>query len=115
MSQSCYRSVILRGSLFVLLFVLAPNIAYMGHWGVGATATHAHANGQTHSSAHAQHCHEGASQCDHPATVSVSWVTGESRDERFADSPLIAVPYDEAIDSAEGAVDVTTPPPRLSV
>ena len=102
------------GAFVVLLFALAPNILYVGHWGPGAEQkAHAHDSG-TAQAGHAEHCHGNANQCDAPAMVSVSWVIGESLPQAPPDALLIAILPPFVPGDLEATVAVIKPPPRTS-
>jgi hypothetical protein len=68
-------------SRFILLGVLLPNIAYLGHWGVAESAD-APAAGHAEkvpSEEHALHCHAGPSKCAGPQAITGSiWVGQDS-------------------------------------
>lgn len=68
-------------SRFILLGVLLPNVAYLGHWGVTeATVTPGDvAQAQKNTDEHALHCHTGPSKCAGPqATVGALNVNEDS-------------------------------------
>lgn len=74
------RDTLLRaGSWFVLIFVLAPSIFYMGHWN-GGDEGHVHAAGYEHvpptdaASEHELHCHTGPASCGGESLVGSLWV-----------------------------------------
>ncbi len=103
------------GAFIVLLFALAPNIFYVGHWGPGAGNTdHVHGVGATHAG-HAEHCHGSASQCDAPAMVSIPWVTGESSPTDPPRAILIPMPAPTVPADQAAIVAVIKPPPRSPV
>lgn len=61
MSGRARRQLLQIGSLVVLLFAIAPNVLYIGHWGIiggrSDMASEAEVEG------HAAHCHVGPSKC----------------------------------------------------
>jgi hypothetical protein len=102
------------GAFVILLFALTPNILYVGHWGPGAEReAHPHDSGASQSG-HAEHCHGNANQCDAPAMVSVSWVTGESVPHAPPDALLVAMLPPFVPGDLETTVAVIKPPPRAS-
>jgi hypothetical protein len=102
------------GAFVVLLFALTPNILYVGHWGPGAEReAHAHDSGATQAG-HAEHCHGTANQCDAPAMVSVSWVTGDSVPPAPPNTLLIAMLPSFVPGDTDATVAVIKPPPRDS-
>jgi hypothetical protein len=56
---------------FILLGVLLPNVAYVGHWGPASAETaHEDAHKTQTADEHDLHCHTGPSRCSGPqATV----------------------------------------------
>jgi hypothetical protein len=111
MSGRRQRIAVKIGAWLVLLFALSPNVLFIGHWSPGAQVeTHSH-EAQT-TAAHAEHCHGDARQCDAPAMVSVSWVTGESTPAQFPESALRPVHFPAPAAAPDTTISVITPPPR---
>lgn len=74
------RRIVRVASIFVLLMVMLPSIAYVGHWDpFGVLPTHAHSlhHDPDDRQDHAAHCHEGPSSCTGPQATVGSWWIGD--------------------------------------
>ena len=61
MSGRARQQLLHIGSLVVLLFAIAPNVLYIGHWGIiGGRSDMAN---EAEVEEHAAHCHVGPSKC----------------------------------------------------
>jgi hypothetical protein len=105
--------VVRIGALAVLVAAVLPNVTYVGHWSaISETSGHVHKHDQPAPESHSEHCHGDSAQCDAPALVSVTWITGESSPGEPPADLLIAFVSPLAGAVTPGAIDVITPPPR---
>ena len=61
MSGRARRQSLQVGSLAVLLFAIAPNVLYVGHWGIIGGRSDMASEAEVEE--HAAHCHVGPSKC----------------------------------------------------
>jgi hypothetical protein len=111
------RRITLLGSIFVLLVVILPSIAYVGHWD-RLQVEPAHAHTTNHDTAdnqdHAAHCHEGPSTCTGPQATVGSWWIGDDPSPIVAADPIPAGTTDHDHLKTEAFEDRTVPPPRFA-
>ncbi len=104
--------LILRGSVFILLFAVLPNVLYVGHWsfpsGPGDQVIHTEAKAEEH----AAHCHIGPSNCANQQSFVGTWWVGEDPLPISLDGPTYATEPKSGDMAEETALPVDTPPPR---
>ena len=90
MNATIRRRTIRWGAILVLLLVMLPNVAYLGHWSPFGQTTHAHSlhHERTDTDDHAEHCHGGPTSCGPQATVG-SWWIGDDPNPIAPDAPTL--------------------------
>lgn len=116
-SRSQRRRIVRLGSIFILLMVMLPSIAYVGHWDpFHVKPTHAHSlhHEPNDNQDHAAHCHEGPSTCTGPQATTGSWWIGDDPNPIVAGDPVAAGNTDVDHGELEAFEDRIVPPPRLA-
>jgi hypothetical protein len=109
------RRALRLGAVLTLVFVIAPNVLYLGHSALGPlapAAAHDNLDDPAEAEEHAAHCHLGPSKCTgQSSAVSVSWAD-ESTWSLSTGGRLTGADSATDIVLAEGPVFRVTPPPK---
>lgn len=114
-TRSRQRRIVRLGALFVLLIVMLPSIAYVGHWDpFRVQPTHAHSlhHEPSDNQDHAAHCHEGPSTCTGPQATVGSWWIGDDPGPIAAAGPTLEISIDLYQPKIEAFSGRIVPPPR---
>lgn len=111
------RRIVRAGAIFVLLMVMLPSIAYVGHWDpFGVQPTHAHSlhHDPSDNQDHAAHCHAGPSTCTGPQATVGSWWIGEDPSPIPNTGPTLEIESGADQFVIQAFAGRIVPPPRLA-
>ena len=103
------------GTIFVLLLVLLPNVAYVGHWSPSGQIADAHSLHAEHrETEHAAHCHEGPSQCNDTSVIVRNWRVGDDPTPISTAKPRLTLQSDENANAVEPHSSRILRPPQFA-
>lgn len=103
------------GAIFVLLMVLLPNVAYVGHWSPFGSTTHAHSlHTEPQETDHAAHCHEGPARCGGPQAIVGTWWIGDDPNPISTEEPHLTLQSADHATAIEPHSDRILRPPRFA-
>lgn len=116
-TRSGRRRIVRLGSIFVLLMVMLPSIAYVGHWdSLHVKPTHAHSlhHEPNDRQDHTDHCHEGPSTCTGPQATTGSWWIGEDPSPIVTAGSVLLIHLRDDHSRVDAFEDRIVPPPRFA-
>jgi hypothetical protein len=115
LSHSRQKRWVRWGAIFVLIMVLLPNLAYVGHWSPFGSTTHAHSlHTERQESDHAAHCHEGPSTCTGGHATVGTWWIGDDPNPISPDAPRPSLQSDHNANAVEAPSNRILRPPRFA-
>ena len=115
LSLSRKKRWVRRGAIFVLVMVLLPNIAYVGHWSEPDQTTHSHSSSaEQQPDDHTAHCHEGTSQCGGPSAIIGTWWIGHDPNPISIEEPRRTFQDHDDEQAIEPHVSRILRPPRFA-
>lgn len=108
------RRALRVGAALVLVFVITPNVLYVGHSGLGPlpVAAHRHLDNPAEAAEHAAHCHLGPSKCNGQSSALGISRTDETTWSLDTGGGLTRADSTNDISPAEAPAFRLTPPPR---
>jgi len=115
MSLSRQKRWVRKGTTFVLLLVLLPNVAYVGHWSSSGQTADAHSlHTERQETDHAAHCHQGPSQCNGTSAIVGTWWVGDDPNPISTVEPRLTLQSDDNANAVEPHSSRILRPPRFA-